>query len=505
MAAACSAVCWGCGPGGGTNPSLVPVKGKVTYKGMPLTKGTIKFVPDGYGREARGAIQSDGSFVLTTQKEGDGAVAGEHRVAITGFDKGLAKDRALTKFASPNTSRLIAEVDPEHTEFNLRASSRRRSIAGIGPRAGRRGSPISPIRTSDTRELSDMTSRLPRPLRLAVFAALIASAPALARADDFRLEGATLPAPLVDAAGKVDVTIEASGVEPIGDGHRILVAHDKHPALFVVDVATGCIVGEPITSAKFPEPSKLGGPKWEGMARDAEGNYYIIGAHVGKTDEERASKSVLLRFRLKDSDQPAIDDASVVRWDISRSLESVLKAERLDPRAVGQRKIEGLAIRESRKPDGSACREMAIGLRAPTDKVRAFVADITATPSPESEVELKPLFTFQADPREGFTSELTSMEHIPALGGFLVVTASEDETNAFHGNTLWFVADGIHGPARKIATFEVAMKAEGLTALGTETDGSRTSVKLLITYDNDPHATKIPSRFQTATLVREAR
>src|SRR5262249_41108714 len=32
---------------------------------------------------------------------------------------------------------------------------------------------------------------------------------------------------------------------------------------------------------------------------------------------------------------------------------------------------------------------------------------------------------------------------------------------------------------------------------------AKTSVKLLITYDNDPHATKIPSRFQTATLVRE--
>ena len=29
------------------------------------------------------------------------------------------------------------------------------------------------------------------------------------------------------------------------------------------------------------------------------------------------------------------------------------------------------------------------------------------------------------------------------------------------------------------------------------------NIKLLITYDNDPHATKIPSRFQTATLVRE--
>ena len=109
----------------------------------------------------------------------------------------------------------------------------------------------------------------------------------------------------------------------------------------MVDVATGRIVGEPITSPKFPEPSKLGGPKWEGMARDAEGNYYIIGAHVGKTDEERASKSVLLRFRLKDSDQPAIDDASVVRWNIARSLESALKAAGLDAKAVGQAEDRG--------------------------------------------------------------------------------------------------------------------------------------------------------------------
>ena len=77
------------------------------------------------------------------------------------------------------------------------------------------------------------------------------------------------------------------------------------------------------------------------------------------------------------------------------------------------------------------------------------MADITASPSPDAELELKPLFTFQADPREGYTSELTSLEYVPALGGFLVVTASEDETNAFHGNTLWFVADGTMGrPAR---------------------------------------------------------
>ncbi len=342
-----------------------------------------------------------------------------------------------------------------------------------------------------------------RPLYLALIFGMIGLVPCLTKADDFRVESATLPTPITQE-GKINVVIEASAVEPIGDGRRILVAHDKHPALFVVDVATGRIVGQPITSPKFPEPSKLGGPKWEGMAHDSDGNYYIIGAHVGKTPEERTSKSVLLRFRLKDSDQPTIDDASVVRWDIARSLESALKAQGLAEAQVAERKIEGLAVRESKKSDGSACRELVIGLRAPTDKVRAFAADITASPSPDAELELKPFFTFEAEPREGVTSELTSLEYVPQFGGFLVVTASEDKDNAFHGNTLYFIPDAQTTHVQKVATFEVAMKAEGLTVLGEEKNGSKTAVKLLITFDNDPHATKIPSRFQTATLIRES-
>ena len=332
----------------------------------------------------------------------------------------------------------------------------------------------------------------------------IGAVPAAAPADDLRLEAASLPAPLL-VGGKVNVIIEASAVEPIGDGRRVLVAHDKHPALFIVELATGRVLGEPITATKFPVATWLGGPKWEGMARDGDGNFYLIGAHVGKTEEERTSKSVLLRFRLTDGDLPAIDDASVVGWHIARSLEANLKAKGLRPPDVAKRKVEGLAIRESKNADGSARRELLIGLRAPTDKVRVFQADISNSPSPDAELELKPAFSFAAEPREGLPSELTSLEHVPALSGTLVVTASEDDANAFHGNTLWFVPDGESSSARKVATFEVAMKAEGLAILGVEKTADRTTVKLLITYDNDPHATQIPSRFQTVTLVREGR
>jgi hypothetical protein len=340
-------------------------------------------------------------------------------------------------------------------------------------------------------------------IRVAVIVGTIGLVAPQVRSDEFRFEPVALPAPLWEA-GKVNGVIEASAVEPIGDGRQLLVAHDKDPALFVVETTSGRILGEPLTSAHFPKKNEAG-PKWEGMGRDSEGNYYLIGAHNGKTDGERATKNVLIRFRLSDHEPPAIDDASITSWHIARSLETALKADGLAPEAVAARKIEGLTIREHKAPDGASKRQLLVGLREPKDKVRVFAADITGSPSPDAELDLKPAFSFTADPREGEASELTSLEYVPSLGGFLVVTASEDAANAFHGNTLWFVADGEATQARKLATFEVAMKAEGLTVLGVDKDDTKTTVKLLITYDNDPHATHIPSRIQTATLVRESR
>jgi hypothetical protein len=136
-----------------------------------------------------------------------------------------------------------------------------------------------------------------------------------------------------------------------------------------------------------------------------------------------------------------------------------------------------------------------------TAPASAFVADVTAAPSPDAELELRPLFAFDAGHCEGVAAQLTSLEYKPAVSGFLVLTATADVDNAFHGNTLWLVPHGERRRARPYATFEVAMKAAGLAVLGVEASGHLTSIKLLITYDNDPHATRIPSRFQTAMLV----
>jgi hypothetical protein len=317
-----------------------------------------------------------------------------------------------------------------------------------------------------------------------------------ARAHHYRMGSATPPT-LFLRDGRTDVVIEPSGVAPIGDGRRVLVADDKGAELHVVDIATGAIVGAPLGAPKFP-PTTKNGPNWKGMALDSEGNYYLVGSHSGKSDEQRAARSVVVRFRLRGSESPAIEDASIVRWDIARPLEAALRAQGLDAARVAEREVEGLAIREV-----GGRRELVIGLGKPDDKVRAFAADITAAPSPDATLELRRVFAFDAGRREGIAPQLASLEYVPDMGGFLVLTATVGADSAFHGNTLWLVNNGQPNVAREYETFEKAMKAGGLAVLGVKAAGHRTEIKILITYDNDPHATKIPSRFQTALLTHD--
>jgi hypothetical protein len=69
-------------------PKVVPVSGKVSQKGKPLTAGDIVFSPAGGtngsgGHIATGQIGPDGTYRLTTFNTGDGAVLGTHKVTVT--------------------------------------------------------------------------------------------------------------------------------------------------------------------------------------------------------------------------------------------------------------------------------------------------------------------------------------------------------------------------------------------------------------------------------------
>ncbi len=97
-----------------------PVTGKVTFEdGSPVKFGQIEFQSSQHPITARGKIQRDGTFMLGTYAETDGAVAGEHSVVIVQFvvnhmnvqvehDHGHLVDR---KYASYDSTDLTAEVD----------------------------------------------------------------------------------------------------------------------------------------------------------------------------------------------------------------------------------------------------------------------------------------------------------------------------------------------------------------------------------------------------------
>lgn len=110
-------LCWGCGSSEGPFAgATVPVQGKVTFRGKPLSQGQIVFEPDSAGREAHGSINSDGTFELTTYKQGDGAVPGTHRVAVTGTSQ---KDRIPAKYQSIGSSKTEIEVAEGKTEYSI--------------------------------------------------------------------------------------------------------------------------------------------------------------------------------------------------------------------------------------------------------------------------------------------------------------------------------------------------------------------------------------------------
>jgi|GEM_PF-412649 len=74
----------GSGCGGGA-AKLYKVSGKVTLDGKPVSHATVQFEPidpAGGQKPASGQTGEDGTFSLTTNTSGDGAIAGKYKVAI---------------------------------------------------------------------------------------------------------------------------------------------------------------------------------------------------------------------------------------------------------------------------------------------------------------------------------------------------------------------------------------------------------------------------------------
>jgi hypothetical protein len=94
------------------------VRGQVTLDGQPLPSGYV-VVPTARGRMASGKIQPDGTFVLSTYEEGDGAQVGTHPIVVNEvppdeFSSVPAQDRVPipARYASAGSSGLQVIVKP---------------------------------------------------------------------------------------------------------------------------------------------------------------------------------------------------------------------------------------------------------------------------------------------------------------------------------------------------------------------------------------------------------
>jgi hypothetical protein len=103
---------------------LAPVRGKVTIDGQPMTSGRVLFAPVAQGGEvnvgkpAFGHIQSDGSFVLRTYTDGDGAVVGNHWVTIYNVDTEAGDNASPPAGNAPNpTSNSVRKWKFEKITF----------------------------------------------------------------------------------------------------------------------------------------------------------------------------------------------------------------------------------------------------------------------------------------------------------------------------------------------------------------------------------------------------
>jgi hypothetical protein len=110
-AASAALLGFGCGDDDGF-PKRFPVSGTVTYKGKPVPRGKIEFIPTTpppSGHPASGTI-TDGSFSVTTHTTDDGAVPGRYKVTVVAREYDPKMKKALEAEAGGGYAHLGSRV-----------------------------------------------------------------------------------------------------------------------------------------------------------------------------------------------------------------------------------------------------------------------------------------------------------------------------------------------------------------------------------------------------------
>ena len=104
----------------GSTYDLAPAKGKLTCKGQPVANASVFFLPDHSKpsqplKQAEAITNESGEFVLTTVRNGDGAIVGKHKVKIAFEDAYKHPPCSLP-------ANLILEVKPGSNHFDIEMS-----------------------------------------------------------------------------------------------------------------------------------------------------------------------------------------------------------------------------------------------------------------------------------------------------------------------------------------------------------------------------------------------
>ena len=100
-----------------------PVRGQAHYEGVPMAGAVVTLVSDkGKGKtlNARGVVEADGSFQLSTYKAFDGAPAGEYEISVVWREGGKTGANLLpAKYATAAKSGLRATIKTGMNEVKL--------------------------------------------------------------------------------------------------------------------------------------------------------------------------------------------------------------------------------------------------------------------------------------------------------------------------------------------------------------------------------------------------
>lgn len=137
----CLLVVAGCGVDDGIGKRY-PVSGTVKLNGEPLTSGMVNYFPEdpNTARPASGTIDESGSYTLTTQSPGDGAMGGKYKVSVSAYnidktktatpERGGSADQVVvakargkslipSKYSGVDSSGLSATVGPTPSSFDF--------------------------------------------------------------------------------------------------------------------------------------------------------------------------------------------------------------------------------------------------------------------------------------------------------------------------------------------------------------------------------------------------